>query len=142
MTMLASSFAVQDTGRLFEPDAILPAQFYATFRQNHHREPERRLMVAILEDAVSCLSMNPRQCTLQQRKQYEEARYWVTTDEESDWIFSFRNICEALGVDASYLRQGLMRREIAMTMRPASKRRTAKVRGSSQRKKLRLRTGS
>jgi hypothetical protein len=140
--MLASSFAIQDTGRLFEPDAILPAQFYATFRQSHHREPERRLMVAILEDAVSCLSMNPYQCNPHQRKQYEESRRWVTTDEESDWIFSFKNICEALGLDASYLRQGLMRREIVITMPAAGKRRTAKVRGSSQRKKLRLRTGS
>jgi hypothetical protein len=142
MTMLASSFAVQDTGRLFEPDAILPAQFYAMFRQSHQREPERRLMVAILEDAVSCLSINARQCTLQQRKQFEEARHWVSADEESDWIFSFHNICEALGLDASYVRQGLMQRNAVNTMRPASKRVTTKLRGLSQRKKLRLRASS
>jgi hypothetical protein len=72
MTMPASLLAMHDTGKLFEPDTILPAQFYAMFKNSQYREPERRLMVAILEDAVSCLSMNLRQCNLRQRKQYEE----------------------------------------------------------------------
>ena len=55
MTMPASLIAIHDTGKLFEPDTILPTQFYAMFKNSQYREPERRLMVAILEDAVSCL---------------------------------------------------------------------------------------
>jgi hypothetical protein len=109
MAMPLSSFAAQDMGKLFEPDAILPAQFYSMFKCSQYKEPERRLMVAVLEDAVSCLSMNPLDCNLRQRKQYEEAKQWVSAEEDSEWIFSFRNICEVLGMDPSYLRRGLTR---------------------------------
>ena len=52
MTMPASLIAIHDTGKLFEPDTILPTQFYAMFKNSQYREPERRLMVAILEDCL------------------------------------------------------------------------------------------
>ena len=31
----------------------------------------------------------------------------------SDWVFSFENICETLGLDVGYVRQGLLRWMIA-----------------------------
>jgi hypothetical protein len=147
MTMPASLLAMHDTGKLFEPDAILPAQFYAMFKNNQYREPERRLMVAVLEDAVSCLLMNLRRCNLRQRKQYEEARRWVTVEEESEWIFSFRNICEVLGMDPSYLRRGLIRqttgsRNHGNNAIVTTQRRPGSLRAASQPKKLRIRTSS
>lgn len=145
--MPASLLAMHDTGKLFEPDAILPAQFYAMFKNNQYREPERRLMVAVLEDAVSCLLMNLRRCNLRQRKQYEEARRWVTVEEESEWIFSFRNICEVLGMDPSYLRRGLIRqttgsRNHSNNAIVTTQRRPGSLRAASQPKKLRIRTSS
>jgi hypothetical protein len=147
MAMTLGSFGAQDTGKLFEPDAILPAQFYAMFRCNQYKEPERRLMVAVLEDAVSCLSMNPRDCNLRQRKQYEEAKQWVTAEEETDWIFSFTNICEVLGMDPSYLRRGLTRRTlgsgaVSRNVMVWPRRRPIKMNSPSLHKKIRLRTGS
>ena len=147
MTMPASLFAIHDTGKLFEPDTILPTQFYAMFKNSQYREPERRLMVAILEDAVSCLSMNLRRCSLRQRKQYEEAKHWVTAEEESEWIFSFRNICEVLGMDPSYLRRGLIRQITSSRTHNSSAvvtipHRSGNLRAASQRKKIRIRTTS
>jgi hypothetical protein len=147
MAMPLSSFAGQDMGKLFEPDAILPAQFYAMFKCSQYKEPERRLMVAVLEDAVSCLSMNPRDCNLRQRKQYEEAKQWVTAEEETEWIFSFTNICEVLGMDPSYLRRGLTRRTlgssaVSRSVMVSSRRRPMKMNSPSLHKKIRLRTGS
>jgi hypothetical protein len=147
MAMTLGSFGAQDTGKLFEPDAILPAQFYAMFKCNQYKEPERRLMVAVLEDAVSCLSMNPRDCNLRQRKQYEEAKQWVTAEEETDWIFSFTNICEVLGMDPSYLRRGLTRRTlgsgaVSRNVMVWPRRRPIKMNSPSLHKKIRLRTGS
>jgi hypothetical protein len=145
MTMPASLLAMHDTGKLFEPDTILPAQFYAMFKNSQYREPERRLMVAILEDAVSCLSMNLRQCNLRQRKQYEEAKHWVTAEEESEWIFSFRNICEVLGMDPSYLRSGLIRQATRSFTRSRSnaivttQHRPRTVHAALQQKKIRIR---
>jgi len=39
---------------LFEPDALLPAQFYAAFRGGSSVRGEKRLMLAVLEDALDC----------------------------------------------------------------------------------------
>lgn len=148
MTLPASLIAVHDTGKLFEPDTLLPNQFYAMFKNSQYREPERRLMVAILEDAVSCLSADQRRCNLKQRKQYEEAKAWVTSDDESEWIFSFKNICEVLGMNPSYLRRGLIRPvtgsrthsrsgAIVTTRRPSRN-----LRSVLPQKKIRIRTTS
>jgi hypothetical protein len=145
MAMPLSSVAAQDMGKLFEPDAILPAQFYSMFKCSQYKEPERRLMVAVLEDAVSCLSMNPRDCNLRQRKQYEEAKQWVRAEEDSEWIFSFRNICEVLGMDPSYLRRGLIRRMSAGRVVRRKVTASARHRSGSailQPKKIRIRVTS
>jgi hypothetical protein len=147
MTMPASLIASHDTGRLFEPDTILPTQFYAMFKNSQSREPERRLMVAILEDAVSCLLTDLQGSNLRQRKQYEEAKAWVTTDEESEWIFSFKNICEVLGMDPSYLRRGLIRPITGSRVRTSSalvtmRRPSRNLRSLLPQKKIRIRTTS
>jgi hypothetical protein len=142
MTMPASLFAIHDTGKLFEPDTILPTQFYAMFKNSQYREPER---MAILEDAVSCLSTDLHRCNLRQRKQHEEAKAWVATDEESEWIFSFKNICEVLGMDPSYLRRGLIR-PVTGRIRSRSigttRRLSRNLRSVFPQKKIRIRTTS
>jgi hypothetical protein len=147
MTMPASLFAIHDTGKLFEPDTILPTQFYAMFKNSQYREPERRLMVAILEDAVSCLLTDLHRSNLRQRKQYEEAKAWVTTNEESEWIFSFKNICEVLGMDPGYLRRGLIRPVTSSRIRSTSvivttQRPSRNLRSLLRQKKIRIRTTS
>jgi hypothetical protein len=139
--MPATSFALQETGKLFEPDAILPEQFYATFKRNPCREPERKLMLAVLEDAISCMLKNPRGDTPKHRKQYEEAQHWVITEEEGDWMFSFKNICEVLSLDPNYVRRGLARQGIIRSAPPTIKHRSAKPLSANQRKKIRLRVG-
>ena len=147
MTMPASLIAIHDTGKLFEPDTILPTQFYSIFKNSQYREPERRLMVAILEDAVSCLSTDLHRCNPRQRKQYEEAKAWVAADDESEWIFSFKNICEVLGMNPNYLRRGLIRPVTGSRTRSSSAtvttRRTARnLRSVLRQRKIRIRTTS
>ena len=147
MTMPASLIAIHDTGKLFEPDTILPTQFYSIFKNSQYREPERRLMVAILEDAVSCLSTDLHRCNPRQRKQYEEAKAWVAADDESEWIFSFKNICEVLGMNPNYLRRGLIRPVTGSRTRsssaPVTTRRTARnLRSVLRQRKIRIRTTS
>jgi hypothetical protein len=147
MTMPASLIAIHDTGKLFEPDTILPTQFYSIFKNSQYREPERRLMVAILEDAVSCLSTDLHRCNPRQRKQYEEAKAWVAADDESEWIFSFKNICEVLGMNPGYLRHGLIHPQSSSGRRsssaPVTTRRTSRnLRSVSRQRKIRIRTTS
>jgi len=39
---------------LFQPDTLLPDQYLDTFRRKLYLEPEKKLMLAILEDAIAC----------------------------------------------------------------------------------------
>lgn len=142
MAAIRSLFSWDDSGRLFEPDTLVAVQFYATFKGSPYKEPELRLMAAVLEDAISCLSIKWRSATARQRKQLEDARHWFATEDDSEWIFSFKNICEALGINPAYLRRGLIRWAAATETSPADSPRTVRVRPSRRQNKLRLRTGS
>ena len=43
-------------------------------------------------------------------------------EEESDWIFSFDSICEVLGMDPRYVREGLVRwKKVQIISRPKAK---------------------
>jgi hypothetical protein len=141
MAATRNVFATEYSGRLFEPDAVLAAQFYANFKVSPYTQPELRLMAAVLEDAISCLSIDFRSATARQRKQLEEVRQWFAAEGESEWIFSFKNICEALGINPPYLRRGLIQSSAAAEKNPAA-RRAVRVRSSRRQNKIRLRTGS
>jgi hypothetical protein len=141
MNLFGTRYSHEDHGRAFEPDVIAAAQFYASCKPARLRDPERRLMAAILEDAVSCLSMDPRRGTSRQRKQFEEARRWIDCDDDSEWIFSFQNVCEVLGLDPSYLRRGLSKSAGTRVIAP-ERRRPGKRPAAHSYKTLRLRTGS
>jgi len=129
-----------DFNKLFEPDALITAQFYNTTRRTYHAEPELRLMAAILEDAVATLTTDPRRCTNQRRRDFAGALDWIARPEENGWLFSFASICESLDIDPVHLRQGLLRKiaeihgskaTIRPTAVPATVRRGGKLSGSA-----------
>jgi len=96
--------------RILEPDIFLPSQFYGSGALSRKLEGEKRLMIAILKDAVECLDKYRDSRNSASQIQYENALEWVT-DESQDWLFSFNNICDLLGFDAEYLREVLLKRE-------------------------------
>lgn len=96
--------------KIFEPDPLASAQFYENTKRTYHANPELRLMAAVLEDAVATVTTDQRRCSGRQRREFEETMRWVVQSEDHDWIFSFVNVCESLGVDADYLRAGLIRK--------------------------------
>ena len=93
---------------LFEPDTVASAQYFDNFQRKTPTEPENRLLMAILEDAVHCFQDNVLAETGKSKKLFDDAEEWVLKD-RSDWVFSFHNVCELLGIDPEYLRTGLMR---------------------------------
>jgi len=99
-----------DFGKLFEPDALISAQFYNGTRRTYQAKPELRLMAAILEDAVETLTRDPRRCTNQRRQDFAGALDWIARPEDNGWLFSFASICESLGIDPVHLRRGLLRK--------------------------------
>ncbi|OGP19408.1 MAG: hypothetical protein A2038_02255 [Deltaproteobacteria bacterium GWA2_57_13] len=106
---------------LFQPDTLIPAQYFETFRRKAHLEPERRLMLAVLEDAVACFQKYVSARDSKGKGTFRDAEEWIL-EEERDWLFSFNNICEVLGFDPQYVRKGLMRwKETRLAERPKAK---------------------
>ena len=130
-----------DIGKLFEPDELLPAQYYATTKRTHPIDPELRLMAAVLEDAVATLTTDQRRCSGRQRRDFKEALQWISAADEKEWVFSFANICDSLGLDPDFLRAGLLRKSKAISAENLIPR-TVKGRHDSPRRKIvRLRVG-
>ena len=97
-----------DKNDFMAPALVLPDQFFAEFAKRPGIDSERRLMLAVLEDAVHCyqryaLSRDPRG-----RFEFDEARKWVESSDR-EWPFSFENICDVLELEAAYIREGLRR---------------------------------
>jgi hypothetical protein len=91
---------------LFQPDTLLPEQYLDTFRRKLHLEPEKKLMLAVLEDAIACFQKYVFVREGKGKVLFQEAEDWVW-DTNSDWLFSFANVCETLGFNPDFLRQGL-----------------------------------
>jgi len=91
---------------LFQPDTLLPAQYFETFRRKTHLEPEKRLMLAVLEDAIACFQKYTFARDARGKALFREAEEWIL-EKGSDWLFSFENVCEVLGLSAEFVRQGL-----------------------------------
>jgi len=96
--------------RILEPDIFLPSQFYGAGGLSRKLEGEKRLMIAILKDAVECLEKYRDARSSSGRINYENAIDWVE-DSSTDWLFSFTNICDLLGFDPHYMREVLLKRE-------------------------------
>ncbi|MGH7929710.1 MAG: hypothetical protein ACREQV_18160 [Candidatus Binatia bacterium] len=99
---------VEKIASLFERDTLAVAQYFDNLRSKSLVEPEKKLMLAILEDAVNCFQENVLAESGKGNKLFDEAQEWFL-EGRGDWIFSFRNVCELLALNPEYLRGGLMR---------------------------------
>src|SRR5438552_12071282 len=99
---------VSDTySHLLQPDTLLPSQYFAALRRKGAHEPERRLVVAVLQDAVDCFQKHLVARDRRARQLYLDAEQWIGSDDRS-WPFSFENVCDLLQINAQYLRRGLL----------------------------------
>jgi hypothetical protein len=71
------------------------------------REGEERLMLAVLESAVEDFQKYVLARRPSGRKLFQQAEEWFL-ENNSDELFSFRNICETLQLHPDYIRHGLM----------------------------------
>ena len=92
---------------LFQPDELAAEEYQRTFKRRIPFEPEKRLLLAVLEDAIVCFQKYFHARDAKQRRLYEEVVSWIFAGGD-DRAFSFENICETWGLDADYLRMGLL----------------------------------
>ena len=88
--MSTVEFTELDKYDLFRSDSI-NVSIYSDTCKSSQLEPEKKLMLAILKDAIEC-----------------EDKEWILDESESEYLFSFKNICETLGFNPNYLRKGIM----------------------------------
>jgi hypothetical protein len=93
---------------VFQPDILIDAQFQSTHRRRFYLDPERVLMLAVLQDAVVCFQENLTTTCKRKQVMHVEAEEWIL-DKDKSYLFSFDNVCEMLGYDAGYMREGLLR---------------------------------
>ena len=88
------------------PEVVLPIQL--DHLAGRRTTPERRLMLAVLEDAVHVYQVGCLSTHTGGRLQARETAEWFGSDDTSS-PFSFVTICEVFGLDPDYLRAGLRR---------------------------------
>jgi hypothetical protein len=117
----------RDTGSVVDEifsGCVLPVQYTPGPRGLRTWEKERRLLAAVLEDAIRCYLTNRGARTKAQLERFLEVQAWFN-DRRSGLgphgLFTFESICEALGIEPGLLRKRLSSIPVA------------KVRGRSQR---------
>ena len=89
---------------LFKPDTSFDPQWRKT-----HLEAEQELMLAVLEDAVTCFQGYFAARDKKEARLFREAEEWILQQDKSDWLLPFDNVCETLSLDPGYIREGLLR---------------------------------
>lgn len=69
---------------------------------------ELKLIRALFEGAVYDLEHYRGAASRQGRRRYDEAWRWIT-ERETDWLFTFSNVCEDLHLDPSATRAALIK---------------------------------
>ena len=100
---------------------LLPVQYAELHRGCEPIQPERRLMLAVLSDAIVLVQSGaPR---FAERREIEDAHRWIRSDDRA-WPFSFVNVCDSLGIAHEPLRRALVRgRPGSIAARTAARRR-------------------
>ena len=82
------------------PDIVLPEQFFASQTLGMPDSPEKRLMFAVLLDAITQLRQRDSTRAI-------EAEHWMR-DSHDQGVFSFANVCGVLGFEPGSLAAGLL----------------------------------
>ena len=87
-----------------ESDLILPVQYL----QRSMATPEKRLLLAVLEEAVATYQRYAFALRLDRRNKavLADVKAWFASTESHE-LYSFVAICDVLGLEATYVRSGL-----------------------------------
>lgn len=88
------------------PDLTTPEQYFSNQACDDGMGPERALMYAVLKDGIRSFYKNVGATRRKYKKIYAEADEWLSEDCWED-PFSFRVICDTLGIDSDCLRSRL-----------------------------------
>jgi hypothetical protein len=88
----------------YEHEGLEPAQWFA----DRALQPEKRLMLAVLADALDLLLRPPAPPHSRRLPWQRDAARWIRSNDR-EWPYSFLNICEVLNLEPHRVRQSLDR---------------------------------
>jgi len=127
-----------DEGHLsmrFDSDPGAVIEFYDAMKRSTHLQPEKRLMLALLDDALKCFQKHVGAKSGRGKRLFDEVQQWFC-EREIDGIFSFEQVCATLGLSPDYVRRMLENWNAAARQSGAMKTAQAEPRGKT-RKRLR-----
>jgi len=101
------------------PVSILPAQLYDQPFGGARIQPEKRLQIAVLADAVLTFHRSAGDERARVRRIFAEVHAWFASD-DADGPFTFIAICNSLKFEPSCIRRGLRqwREHLEATAKP------------------------
>src|SRR2546427_11034623 len=98
------------------PDPVLPAQLAAAPLGGARIQPEKRLQVAVLADAVVSFRRWADVDEPRARRLFAEVEAWFASDDAAG-PFAFVTICQSLGFDPAYIPSYLRRSYATVSVR-------------------------
>ncbi len=87
-------------------DCVLPAQYFDVINRRFSAVAEGRLLLAVLDDAISCYLRNMNHTSRSALLQFREVDIWFSARNRRD-LFAFESICDVFGIDPGALRSRL-----------------------------------
>jgi hypothetical protein len=95
-----------DREAALEPESVLPGQLDDGRSGSARLQPEKRLQLAVLEDAILTFERTVGVAAPRARRLLAEVDAWFASD-TTDWPFAFVTICHTLDLDPDYIRRGM-----------------------------------
>jgi hypothetical protein len=94
-----------------QPAALLmPGQYDDLIRRGQLQSGEKRLMFAILADAILCYLNGMKSVSAERRRRFLEVQRWIMVRGANRPVrsgFSFESVCDAVGMEPERLRERL-----------------------------------
>ena len=93
-----------------QPDVLCLHEYLCIYHGRPSETPERRLMAAVLRDAIESYLRTCRAPNRRKKRNFREVQDWFFRGDDSG-VFSLENICGVLNIAPGYIRRILLRYE-------------------------------
>jgi hypothetical protein len=101
----------REEGKLFgQPDVLCLDEYLHVYQGRPAETPERRLVAAVLRDAIDCYLRDCFTKNRHKKRSFREAEEWFFKGDNYG-VFSLENVCGILNIDPGYIRRSLMQYE-------------------------------
>jgi len=101
-TILTDNLSLEHFG-----GAILPVQYFDLINRRKFLNGERRLLLAVLEEALRTYLSNLKGRSREQRIRFAEVHCWFYSPCRPQSLFAFESVCDLLGIAPGILRTRL-----------------------------------